>query len=170
MASLQGYTDGSYDYKQMYNRKDRRGPLPLKAVDVNTILGFLKSNEFIFGNIIEQTDLKYKYSQGIADLTLFVPVNVGEWKNVRDSFKLKKLVLYHSLEKPLSGDFLKSSMGMRLNTRQPGSYILVENIKGQTILNRESVILDEVRVGNSNIFIIDRPLSLDGNPMVNIDI
>jgi len=137
----------------------------------NTLLGYLHSKNFKFAEIIEKLHISGKYNHSQADFTLFVPLNLNGWENVEDRYKLKQFVLFHTLERTLSVYFLKSSGAMMINTRLPGSRILVENINSNVpVLNREARVVDEIRVGNANIIVIDRPLTLDDNPMSNGDI
>lgn len=168
MASLHGFTDGSYDYKQTYifNTTPQES-----SFDPESLLEFLVSQGNPFAEIISRTDLKHKYANKQADFTLFVPSNIQDWLNVRDTYKLKQLVLYHSLERTIGARFLQSSPAMMINTRLPGSRIVVENFTNSNpVLNRESQIIGEQRIGNANIIYIDNTLSLDENPMTNIDI
>lgn len=168
MASLHGFTDGSYDYKQSYifNQTPEYPNL-----DPNTLLGFLVSEGNPFAEIVSRTDLKHKYANKQADFTLLVPSNLQEWLNVQDSYKLKQFVLYHTLERTIGARFFQSSPAMMINTRLPGSRIVAENFPNSNpVLNRESTIIGEHRVGNANIIFIDNALSLDINPMTNVDI
>jgi hypothetical protein len=164
MASLQGFTDGSYDYKQTYIFQTKSFS---PSYQPDSIMDFLTSEQIPFAHIIEQTDLKFKYGDRQADFTLFVPQNLGKWVDVTDTYKLKQFVLYHTLERTVGAVFLQSSPAMKINTRLPGSRIVVENIDGGLpILNRESRIVSEHRVGNANLIFIDNCLSFSDDPII----
>jgi uncharacterized surface protein with fasciclin (FAS1) repeats len=171
MASAQGFTDGSYDYKHMYNIKDINGPHPIPKFNTDTILGYLHNHNFEFAKIIESTDMAGKYNDIQADFSLFVPMIIPEWAHTLDAYKLKQLVLYHTLEHAVAYEFLKSSGAMFVNTRLPGSRLLVENVYTQTPrINNYTQILGYKQVGNAILFFIDKTLPLDNNPISNIDI
>lgn len=173
MASLQGFMDGSYDYKQFYNIKDLAGPLPKPAIHCNTLLGALEKNKdcIQFVSLLKSLPMSAIYNNNQASFTLFVPIANYCNVNINDSYKVRQFILLHTLEHAVSYPFLKSSKGMLLNTRLPGSNILVENIYTDTpLLNRQSKILGQQIVGNSVIYFIDVPLCLDQNPLSNVDI
>ena len=170
MSTLQGFTDGSYDYRQMYNVQDLRGPLPECRVSIDTIYGYLMQNGLNFASIISKSRISAQYSNSQSTFTVFVPLDIGSWENETNLYKIQQLLLAHTLERPLSMGFLKRSLGMRLTTMQDGAYILCENIEGKTILNRTSVVLKEIKVGGANIFLIDRPIVLDEDPLAHTSI
>lgn len=171
MTSLQGYMDGSRDYKQMYNIKDLRGNLPKPVLKQNTIFNALGNNEqgTAFFSLLEKVpELAAKYNSIQADFTVFVPINV-ESDNL-DYYKARQLILFHTLERTLSVKFLQNSRAMVINTLIPGSRILVENINGSTILNRSAIIVGVQYVGNAVLYYIDNALRMDANPNSNMDI
>lgn len=171
MTTLQGFTDGSYDYKHMYNIKDLRGPLPIPVVHDNTLLSYLMSSpEFEpFLALVEKAGLSGKFNSIQADFTVFVPTQ-GVPTNV-SSYEAKQIVLSHLLERTLSFGFLRSSRMMYLDTRIPSSRILVENFGPMPLLNRQSQVIGKKQVGHAIVFIIDRALTpCLSNPLINIDI
>lgn len=167
MSSLYG-TDPSYNYTHMYNIKDLRGTLPTPTWDQNTLLGFLHFKQHPFAEIIGKTHLAGTYNSPQADFSLFVPTYID---TTLDSYKLRQLVLYHTLEHAVPYKFLTSSGMMKVSTRIPGARIIVENVGLKTpLINGCSRVIGTDKVGNANIFYIDKPLWLDSNPLSNSDI
>lgn len=159
MTTLQGFTDGSYDYKQMYDIKDLHGCLPDPIIHSDTILGILQKDEkcVLFTNLIKSLPISALYNNIQGNFTLFVPLNINT-NDISDSYKIKKLIMFHTLEKALPLNFLQSSRGMYVNTLLSGTRILIENINNQTILNGHSIIIGMKLVGNAIIYYIDRNL------------
>ena len=177
MASSHGYFDGSYDYKQMYDIKDINGPLPVPSFNPHTLLGYLHFQNTPFADIISRTTLAGIYNDTHAQFTLFVPTVLPPNITTADSYFLRQLVLYHTLEHTIPLSVIQNTKCMRLNTRLNGSRILVENRPSSnaqtyqtTLLNHKSTVLSHVSVGKSQIFFIDFPLVDSQNPMSNIDI
>lgn len=177
MASSHGYFDGSFDYKQMYDIKDIKGPLPVPSFNQHTLLGYLHFQNTPFADIISKTNLAGTYNDTQAQFTLFVPTKLPHTLANADSYFLRQLVLYHTLEHTIPLAVIQNTKCMRLNTRLNGSKILVQNLPSPTTdgyqttrLNHNSTILSYTPVGNSHIFFIDFPLIDLQNPMSNIDI
>lgn len=173
MASLQGYMDGSYDYKQMYNIKDIRGPLPKPVIHKNTLLDALHSNpkclEFA-RMVMSLPDMSAKFNNSQANFTVFVPLS-DMYLPSNDSYHVRQLILLHTLEHAYTYQFLASSRMMWLNTRLPGTKLLIENLgTPRTMINRHAQILGQQMVGNAVIYFIDQSLRLDENPLASIDI
>lgn len=172
MATLHGYTDGSYDYKQKYNIKDLKGPLPYPVIHKNTLLGALNDNPdcLDFATIVKSIpEMAAKFNNIQASFTLFVPLKV--LIHSRDSYKLRQFILLHTVEHALPYPFLSRTRMMYINSRLPGTKILVENLGSATpLLDRHSHIIGQQTVGNAVIYYIDESLLLDNNPLSNIDI
>lgn len=171
MATIQGFTDGSYDYKHMYNIKDLHGPFPIPKFNPNTLLGYLHSENHPFADIIERTPLAATYNDPQGDFSLFVPSFIDEQTKRLDSYHLRQLVLYHTLEHAVPYQFLSTSGCMKVATRLPGSRLIVENINVPTpFINRCAQVTGYTQIGNASIFFINRVLKMDNNPLSNSDI
>ena len=173
MATLQGYTDGSYDYRQMYNIKDTQGPLPKPVIKINTLLDALQQNvqcsEFA-KMVMSLPDMAARFNNSQANFTVFVPLSDIRIPS-NDSYHTRQFVLLHTLERAYPYKFLATARMMTLDTRLPGTKILVENLGNpKPLLNRHAQILGQQIVGNAVIYYIDRALQLDTNPLSNIDI
>jgi len=160
----------------MYNIKDLNGPLPGRIIHRETLLGALEDmpqcSQFL--QILKSLPISALYNDEQADFTIFVPVNneIAGKLPVHSYYEARQFILLHSLEHAVSLSFLRSSMGMLLNTRLSGSRVLCEFQRGMQapLLNRSSSILGYRQVANANIFVIDLPLALDNNPLANPDI
>lgn len=174
MATMQGYTDGSYDYSHMYNVKDLNGKLPVPQIHKDSVIGYLTQENISipFIHMLKKCNLAGIYNDPNASMTVFIPVQLTDCFVMSiDQLTCRKIVNYHTLERPLCYDFLTSSKGMLLNTKQTGSTIFLEkDVNGQVFLNRESKLLGTKRWGNSMLCFIDRPISIDNNPLTNISI
>ncbi len=169
---MQGYSV-SYDYTHMYRVKDLNGPLPIPKINENSVLGFLMKKNLArdFVQLLARSDLSGIYNDGQASMTIFVPIEMDTcYINELDQFQARQLILYHTLEKPLCYDFITSSKGMLLNTKIPGSTLFVENIDGDTYINRQVKLLGSHQWGNSVICFISDMLFIDNNPLGNVDI
>lgn len=167
MTSLQGYTDGSYDYSHQYDITDFRGRLPGLQINMGSIFHFLVNHPkgLSMANLIAKTQLAGFYNDPQASFTMFVPVQIND---SIDSYTAQQLVLVHSLPFAACYSFLKSSHMMFLDTRMTGRKILLENISTTTpTLDRCAQIISQVKVGKSMIYFITKPLRLDGNPLAN---
>jgi len=150
-----------------------KGPLPKPIIKCNTLLGALEKNKdcIEFVSLLKSLPMSAVYNGVQASFTLFVPISNTCNVNINDSYKVRQFILLHTLEHSVSYPFLKGSKAMLLNTRLPGTSILVENIYTDTpLLNRQSRVLGQQIVGNAVIYFIDNPLCVDQNPMSNIDI
>jgi hypothetical protein len=171
MATLHGYMDGSYDYRQMYNIKDLKGPLPIPLIKENTLLGALNSNP----NCVEFTklvmslpDMAARFNCSQASFTVFVPLS-GICLDTTDSYRIRQFILLHTLNHAYPYKFLATSPMMIIDTRLPGTKILVENLgTPRTILNRHVQIVAAETVGDAVIYYIDHSLCLDRNPLSNV--
>jgi len=175
MTSLQGFTDGSYDYSHMYDIPDLHGSFPRFKFNKGSLLEFLHCHTKCkgFSALIEKTQLAGYYNDPQSTFTLFVPLSMTECdaKNI-DSYNAQQLLLLHSLDFKASYTFLISSHVMYVNTRVSGEKILIENLNtGTPTLNRCSRILGQQEVGKSMVYFIDKPLPLkNGNPMAHVSI
>jgi hypothetical protein len=147
MASIHGYIQDR-DLKQFYDIKDFRGSVPKATQRPWTLFSLLKSNKDFsyFTYLVEKAGLDgiFNSNTEFDTFTLFVPsdlylisrFDVNSIKNM-DRYTCREIVLYSSLDRQLYMPFLRSSPAMYINTRIPGSRILVENIKsdGVTRLN-----------------------------------
>lgn len=169
MTTLHGYTDGSYDMKQMYDIKDTRGKLPLPVVDKNSLLGALFSNPKCaeFAALVKSIpDIAAKFNSIQADFTLFVPLTLDLVTAQTDSYKVRQFIFLHMLEHAIPPALLATTRMMYLTSRLCGTRILVENSGTSTTLNRCATVVGQELVGNAVIFYIDRSLRLDGNPNI----
>lgn len=175
MATTQGFDSGSYDYRQMYDIKDLRGNLPTPIIHQDTLLYALSSNPDIaeFFHIVNKTHLTGILNNRQGNFTIFVPLNGGIPNTFRnpDRYRCRQIVLQHMLEQPVPEKFIKGSQATLLNTRVPGSSILVENwYSDLPMINRYSKILASQRIGNGIIYFIDKMILPDQNPLSNIAI
>jgi len=169
MTTLQGFTDGSYDYRHQYDIVDWRGPLPGLTINSGSILHFLLQHPKgkAMASLIAKTQLAGFYNDPQSCFTLFVPVNLQGVKCM-DSYTAQQLLLLHSLPFSACYSFLKSSHMMFLDTRMTGRKILLENINTTSpTLDRCAQIVSQVQVGGSMVYFITSPLRLDGNPLAN---
>lgn len=175
MASIHGFMDGSFDYKHMYNIKDLHGPLPIPAIRPGTLFSLLKRSEnncVQFTSLLETLPMVGLYNDPQAQHTLFAPITVDvAYINSLDDYKRKQLILYHTLSKPLTIQFITSSKGMLLPTLQNGSSICIsKNSKGETLLNGYSKIVGSIQTGRNTLVLIDKMLFIDNNPLSNVNI
>lgn len=177
MTSTHGYMDGSYDYKQMYTIQDLRGPLPIPEIHSNTLFGALASNPDVsyFTEMITKTQLIGVLNNKQGDFTLFVPLNSGIPQYFRDEcdYKTRRLILFHMLEHAVPEPFIKGSRAMLVNTRIPGSKLLVENnplLSPIPLINRTSQVIGSQKIGNAMIYFLDRIIVPDQNPLSNVEI
>jgi hypothetical protein len=170
MASNQGYMDGSYDFKHMYNIQDLKGSLPEPFINPNSIFGFLKQINCVqFTNLLETQPIVGTYNDTQACHTVFAPMNLDlNYVLQLDDYKKRQLILYHTLPKPFSVQFLQSSKGMNLNTMQPGNNIYCSSINGDIYLNGYAKVLNYINTGKSSIFVIDKMLYPDVDPLSNM--
>lgn len=178
MTSIQG-TDPSFNYTHMYNIKDLQGPLPTPVFNQNSVLCALHQHGCFekFIDLITRAGLAGIYNSTQTNVTMFIPMDntiSNEWLKTVDSYKAKRIVLYHTLARTISAAFLKSSKAMYLNTKIPGSKLLCERFgNSHPVVNRHSRILGCPIMGGKgtfSIFIIDTLLELDTNPLVHVDI
>jgi len=173
MTTLHGYTDGSYDYRQMYNIKDIKGPLPTQIIRENTLLKALNDNPKCaeFARIIMSLpDMAARFNSSQANFTVFVPIS-ELCIRTNDQYKNRQFILLHTLEHAYPYTFISSMSMSLLDSRLPGTKILIENLgTPYPVLNRQSQILGSQIVGNAIIYYIDKSLCLDGNPLTNVDI
>lgn len=183
MTTLQGYTDGSYDYRHQYEIVDFRGPIPGFQIHKGSILHFLLQHPHgkNMASLISKTQIAGFYNDPQSCFTLFVPVAIGRSSAVAidsdiDSYTAQQILLTHSLPFPACYSFLKSSRMMFLDTRLTGRKVLLENLTTDTskmrpsatpTLERCSQILSQYKVGSSMVYFISNPLKLDGNPLSN---
>lgn len=176
MASLYG-TDPSYDYSHMYNIKDLRGELPKPVLKPGTILYALHQHGSCskFIELVSKAGLAGVFNDKQANFTVFAPIDDSidcMWLKSVSSFKAKQYVLYHTLDHAVAPSFLRSSKAMYLNTRIPGSRLFVENYNEvPPLINRISRVIEcPIVLDSSVVYVVDRVLHIDGNPLSNIDI
>jgi len=171
MATMHGYMDGSYDYKQMYNIQDLNGSLPTLVVHEDTLLHVLTNTKGVskFKTLVENTKLPGILNSRQGDFTLFVPIDSGIPNAVMNGtqFKTRQTVLYHMLEHAVPVEFVRGSRSMMVNTRLPGSRLLIENYGQGPVINRFSKILGYQYVGGASVYFIDRILPEGSNPLSN---
>jgi hypothetical protein len=176
MAAMQGYSDGSFDYKQMYAMHDSRGSLPIPIVHPGTLMYELKTvPEFAtFAALVEHTSLVGILNDPQASFTLFVPVNGGippEWLTA-NSYDIRRCVMRHMLEKPLPPQVLRGSRCMMLDTRVTGHQLLSEYQPAAdvVVLDGTSHVVAYKQIGQSVVYTLDRILPMDRNPLSNLSI
>ncbi len=167
-------TDPSFDYRQMYDMTDRRGDLPLPVVHPNSIFYELATNPQLsmFKDMVEHTGLVGVLNDPHAKFTLFAPLNTGIPPHFQhfNNYTLRRIILQHMLEKAVPLVFLTSSQGMLVNTRVPGSSLLVRNMNGATIINDFSRVVGNKIVGNCQIIFVDKIIPPDSNPLSNVSV
>lgn len=166
---MHGYTDGSYDYKQKYDIKDLRGPLPKPVIYPNTILNTLVKRQDCQGftnAVMSIPDISARFNDTQSSMTLFVPVY--HYIPSGNSFTERQRILLHSLEYALAPSFFEHSRMIYVNTKLTGSKVLVESINGVVVLDRHAQIISSEPVGSNMIYYITQPLVLDGNPLADM--
>lgn len=150
---MQGFMDGAGDYRFLYPKK----PEKVLIYSDETIYGFLKNRNHPMVDVLDKIpQLQSIYNSPQKDCTLFVPNNISGFTEMEDFLALRKSIMYHTLDRPLSLDFLRSSGAMTVNTRLNGYTIMVENLTTNLpVLNRQAYVLDHVQVGDSNIIFIN---------------
>lgn len=166
MASIHGFTDGSFDYKHMYNIKDRNGPLPYPTINPDTIFGTLalaKDKPYFqeFARLLIYLRMDGIFNNSQANFTVFVPeTTLGDLTDY-DAYFLRKLVLYHTIQQAYPVEFLTKTKAMFIYPKLEGNRILVENIATPTpLLNRQAVIKDVQYVNGSAIYTISNYLQV----------
>jgi hypothetical protein len=150
MASIHGYIEDR-DLKQFYDIRDWRGSVPKATQRPWTLFSLLKSNKdfFYFTYLVEKAGLDgiFNSNTEFDTYTLFVPsdtylvkrFDVNSIKNM-DMYTAREIVLYSSLNRQIYMPFLRSSPAMYINTRIPGSRILVENIKSDGVTTLDGCV------------------------------
>lgn len=189
MAYTATYQDGSLDYRQMYSIPDSRGPLPIPVVHQNTLMYGLFSDPNVseFLKMVNKTQLPGVLNKLQGDFTLFVPVNGGipvEYQCANE-YLSRRIVLMHMLEHAVAFPFIQGSKSMLVNTRIPGSRLLVENYRNEpeikslggiipgeytTMINRYSTILGWKQFGRGIIYYIDKMILPESNPLTNVSL
>lgn len=175
MSTIHGFMDGSYDYKQMYNIQDLKGPLPKPVIYEDTILGAMAQNPDVsqFFDMVTKSRLSATLNSVQGDFTIFVPVNNGIPDCYLDScdYKNRQIILLHMLEHAVPLAFIKGSRAMFVNTRLTGSRLLIENeIAPLPLINRSSQVLGYKLIGNGIIYFIDKMILPEDNPLSNVSI
>jgi hypothetical protein len=163
MTTLNGYMDGSYDYKHMYNITDLKGPRPYPRIHSNSILGFLNQESLCtpFVTFLKGLRSSQWYNDPQMKCTLFVPLTMDPSVYSLSPSEQTRLLKYHTLDRPLSYTFLRSSGRMKLNTRLPVERITVTNTHTSVpLLNGTSTIVGAHKVGDSCIYFIDTMLMM----------
>lgn len=158
MATAQGYTDGSFDYKHMYNMIDLKGPLPRPVIHQYSILGVLYREEHmkIFFNMMVQTPLLAAlYNDPNSSMTIFVPSDECNYGVTKD--KYRDFILSHTINYKLEPCTLFGSKMQYLNTKLNGYRLLIENIN-EPLLNGVGVIKSAIKVGKSIVYQVSCPL------------
>lgn len=164
MASIQGFMDGSFDFKHMYNIADAPGRLPQPTIIPNTIYSFLVQSKRPcfqqFAALLRWVQMDGMYNDTQACCTMFIfEQDLGDFKSY-DSWNLSKMVMYHTCPTALPYEFLKGSKAMFIDTKLKTFRILVENINPEgTLLNRSSFIKEKIVINGSVIYVIPNVLN-----------
>lgn len=155
MTSIHAYTDGSFDLKQTYFMNE---PCYQSALFAGTPLYAVTCNAPQFAELFRKYPfMAVDYNNPIvASYTLFVPLQ-GNPVNA-DADTVRKYLLMHSLDAPMSAALLGRTPAQYVYSRCNKMRILVETTRAGTVLNRTSRILWSEQVGQSIIHYIDRPL------------
>jgi hypothetical protein len=128
MASIHGYTDGSYDYKHMYSIPDRRGPLPELVYRPGSLLAYLDEIQHPFLPVLMKTStLVGRLNDPRFSGTIIIP-------RLFDSIQWDSLGLCERMNRIqqlianvyLSDTFLQGSHGQTIPTRRHGMRWFVE--------------------------------------------
>lgn len=166
---MQGYIDGSYDYRQMYDVKDLQGKLPIPRFNAGTLLGALSEIECAqpFFELLKTIPLSGLFNDPQADFTLFVPVTLDQQFENASSFELTQLVKMHTLEHALAYSYLRSVGIMTLRTLLNGYKIFLNNIGTETpVINGVASVIGWETVGNAILVFLDRPIPKCECPML----
>lgn len=143
MAAVYGYVQ-SLDYRHMYNMTDLRGSIPETPIVEGTPLCYISSHPemSIFLFIIKTAGMEGILNSIQSQSTLFVPLDSYLRKKYDENFFLnldrgaaRTIVLCNMLDKPLSTVFFKTSLRMRLMTKQIGYPIILTNDNDKFTLN-----------------------------------
>lgn len=149
MTSLHAFSDGSVDYKQTYDIKDKCGPLPYSVLYPNTVLSLLALKSHPFLNVLLSVPARAAlFNNTNFEFTLFVPQVIP----YLDQYL--QFIDRHCIDKHVPYPFLLSSSRLLLNTRNPHEKIIVEN----GILNGRSRIMSQENIGKYTVYFIDYPL------------
>ena len=161
MTSMQGFMDGSYGMRQMYNKFRCKE----KPVLDYTILQGLSQNPMgkQFLSLITDLTIRNMYNSAIIPYTLFVPVDINT--KGMDSYETRRFLLGHTCNHQLNFSFLKSSKGMYINSMIPDDRILVENVSKDTtdspLINSCSKIIGIQYIGKSCIYYLDKDFPIN---------
>jgi hypothetical protein len=129
----------------------------------------------VFRDLVEHTGLVGVLNDPRAKFTLFVPLNAGVPPGVEalDNYTKRRIVLQHMLEKAVPRAFLTGSACMLVNTRVPGSALLITNGTTacgtpETRINDVCRVIGNRIVGTSQVFLLDRAIPTDTNPLSNV--
>lgn len=169
MTSIHGFMDGSYDYRQFYPKQ--KNPIS-QSVPTNTIMYELETNPNVsaFKTIVKKIpNIASLFRDTQSYCTLFVPINSPEMMTIADHYdyyELMKLIQYHTLDRAVSLDFLRSSETMTLKTKLNGFSLYIKNYYNNS-LNGNSTFINETYkiVGykifdRSIVYFIDRPFKV----------
>jgi hypothetical protein len=121
MASIHGFSGGSYDLQHMYSRQDLKGPLPLPVIHQDTVIHYLYTNGYTkFIDILKKGGLAGVFNDKQTYNTLIIPEEFPEHLSYYDT---KLLLQQHILPRSVDCKFLKSG---RLFLDTLGSRIMMD--------------------------------------------
>lgn len=159
--SLQGFTSGRYDYRQMYDIKDIKGPLPYPELYENSMMGRLNKNDSYksFVTLLKRYRRNGLYNDLQANMTLFVPMNIPNIEYLlQRSFEANKFIERHTLDFELPVSYIQGITTAWIKTRLPPYRILLDNRTSEPLLNFNSRIVGVERTDNGTIYFIDNAL------------
>ncbi len=174
MVSIQNH-DPSYNYTHMFEIPDLRGSIPEPTVKPWTMWSFLANNpDFSKAKyMVELADMIGNYNSKQSEFTLFVPSDAYLKYKVPDNifkkmdeYTARQILLYNTIEYPLYIPYLKSTEAQYLNTRIPGSRLLVEYHpkEDEIMINCNTKILEgNIQTVSGVIHIVDN-LIISGLP------
>lgn len=165
MVSLGPYNQ-SYDLSYMYNIRDLRTPYTPCMGTPNTLLSLIRQNpDFsIFNRILTLSKLDRVLNSSQFNGTIFVPSDAYlETKITRDIIINMDIATARNI---INYSILKSRVDERILTSSPISYfnslhsrLLVENINGETLLDKNTKIVKyNVSLSNGIIHVTDNLL------------
>ena len=127
MASIHGFSDGSFDYKHMYQIADRRGPFPRPEIHAGTPLSILRDVYPAYFAFVADTPLSRILNSTQATLSLFVPRAISPEAQALPSSLRYRIALRHILPKAYPPVFVMRSRAINIATYQTGETIRIDN-------------------------------------------
>jgi len=169
MVSIGPYTQ-AYDMRHQWDFSDLRGKTKKKGIEIpeNSVMGAInKIEDFsIFRKIVKKARLEYFLADRNLFSTILIPSDMALKDKYPDKFiddmdigYARNLVLFSSLQRYMSEEFITFNKSSYYPTRKRGNKMYITNINGVTELPGCTKVLHwNYRVCNGLIHVVDNLL------------